>query len=135
MENYTTILKQYDLKVTPQRIAIVEELYKNGHMNIDELYRNLLSKFPSISLATIYKNINSMVEKLFLSEVKIPESKSVYELTKTEHAHMVCSSCGSICDIMLDVSSIVQEASTLTDFKIDSTNIVLNGTCGKCCNK
>ena len=135
MENYTTILKQYDLKVTPQRIAIVEELYKNGHMNIDELYRNLLSKFPSISLATIYKNINSMVEKLFLSEVKIPESKSVYELTKTEHAHMVCSSCGSICDIMLDVSSIVQEASTLTDFRIDSTNIVLNGTCGKCCNK
>ncbi len=135
MENYTTLLKQYDLKVTPQRIAIVEELYKNGHMNIDELYRNLLSKFPSISLATIYKNINSMVEKLFLSEVKIPESKSVYELTKTEHAHMVCSSCGSICDIMLDVSSIVQEASTLTDFRIDSTNIVLNGTCGKCCNK
>lgn len=135
MENYTTLLKQYDLKVTPQRIAIVEELYKNGHMNIDELYRNLLSKFPSISLATIYKNINSMVEKLFLSEVKIPESKSVYELTKTEHAHMVCSSCGSICDIMLDVSSIVHEASTLTDFKIDSTNIVLNGTCGKCCNK
>ncbi len=135
MENYTILLKQYDLKVTPQRIAIVEELYKNGHMNIDELYRNLLSKFPSISLATIYKNINSMVEKLFLSEVKIPETKSVYELTKTEHAHMVCSSCGSICDIMLDVSSIVQEASTLTDFRIDSTSIVLNGICGKCCNK
>ena len=132
MENYTILLKQYDLKVTPQRIAIVEELYKNGHMNIDELYRNLLSKFPSISLATIYKNINSMVEKLFLSEVKIPESKSVYELTKTEHAHMVCSSCGSICDIMLDVSSIVKEASTLTDFRINSTSVVLNGICGKC---
>ena len=132
MENYTILLKQYDLKVTPQRIAIVEELYKNGHMNIDELYRNLLSKFPSISLATIYKNINSMVEKLFLSEVKIPETKSVYELTKTEHAHMVCSCCGSICDIMLDVSSIVKEASTLTDFRINSTSVVLNGICGKC---
>ena len=132
MENYTILLKQYDLKVTPQRIAIVEELYKNGHMNIDELYRNLLSKFPSISLATIYKNINSMVEKLFLSEVKIPETKSVYEPTKTEHAHMVCSSCGSICDIMLDVSSIVKEASTLTDFRINSTSVVLNGICGKC---
>jgi Fur family peroxide stress response transcriptional regulator len=132
MTNYTNLLKEYDLKVTPQRVAIVEELYKNGHMNIDELYRNLLSKFPSISLATIYKNINSMVEKLFLSEVKIPETKSVYELTKTEHAHMVCSSCGSICDIMLDVSSIVKEASTLTDFRINSTSVVLNGICGKC---
>ena len=82
-------------------MAIVEELYNNGHMNIDDLYKKLLSKFPSVSLATIYKNINAMVEKVFLSEVKIPNSKSVYELIKTEHAHLVCSSCGHIEDIML----------------------------------
>ena len=56
-------------------------------MNIDDLYKKLLSKFPSVSLATIYKNINAMVEKVFLSEVKIPNTKSVYELVKTEHAH------------------------------------------------
>ena len=94
MTNYTNLLKEYDLKVTPQRVAIVEELYNNGHMNIDDLYKKLLSKFPSVSLATIYKNINAMVEKVFLSEVKIPNTKSVYELVKTEHAHLVCSCCG-----------------------------------------
>ena len=99
MTNYTNLLKEYDLKVTPQRVAIVEELYNNGHMNIDDLYKKLLSKFPSVSLATIYKNINAMVEKVFLSEVKIPNSKSVYELVKTEHAHLVCSCCGYIEDI------------------------------------
>ena len=133
MVNYTTLLKDYDLKVTPQRIAIVEELYKNGHMNIDDLYRNLLSRFPSISLATIYKNVNAMVEKVFLSEVKIPESKSVYELIKEEHAHLVCSSCGSVCDIMLDVSSLLKEANSLTNFKIEATNVVFGGVCEKCC--
>jgi len=47
MTNYTNLLKEYDLKVTPQRVAIVEELYKNGHMNIDDLYKKLLAKFPS----------------------------------------------------------------------------------------
>ena len=132
MTNYTNLLKEYDLKVTPQRVAIVEELYKNGHMNIDDLYKKLLSKFPSVSLATIYKNINAMVEKVFLSEVKIPNTKSVYELVKTEHAHLVCSSCGYIEDIMIDPSNILTEASKLTTFKIDSTNIVLNGLCPKC---
>lgn len=132
MNNYTNLLKEYDLKVTPQRVAIVEELFKNGHMNIDDLYKKLLSKFPSVSLATIYKNINAMVEKVFLSEVKIPNSKSVYELVKTEHAHLVCSCCGSIEDIMLDPSSIISEVSTLSSFKIDSTNIVLSGICPKC---
>ena len=132
MSNYTNLLKEYDLKVTPQRVAIVEELYKNGHMNIDDLYKKLLSKFPSISLATIYKNINAMIEKVFLSEVKIPNTKSVYELVKTEHAHLVCSCCGAIEDIKLDPSSILNEVSTLSSFKIDSTNIVLSGICPKC---
>ena len=51
--NYTKLLKDYNLKVTPQRIAIVDELHKHGHMNIDSLYQVLLVKFPSISLATI----------------------------------------------------------------------------------
>ena len=41
MNNYTNLLKEYDLKVTPQRVAIVEELYNNGHMNINDLYKNL----------------------------------------------------------------------------------------------
>ena len=132
MTNYTNLLKEYDLKVTPQRVAIVEELYKNGHMNIDDLYKKLLAKFPSVSLATIYKNINAMVEKVFLSEVKIPNSKSVYELVKTEHAHLACSCCGHIEDIILDASTILEQIPKISSFKINSTNIVLSGLCSKC---
>ena len=132
MTNYANLLKEYDLKVTPQRVAIVEELYNNGHMNIDDLYKKLLSKFPSVSLATIYKNINAMVEKVFLSEVKIPNSKSVYELIKTEHAHLFCSSCGHIEDVILDATSVLEEASKLSSFKIDTTSIVLSGLCPNC---
>ena len=41
MLNISGLLKDYDLKVTPQRVAIVEELYTNGHMNIDEIYKKL----------------------------------------------------------------------------------------------
>ncbi|WP_228197948.1 Fur family transcriptional regulator [Poseidonibacter antarcticus] len=132
ISNYTGLLKEYDLKVTPQRVAIVEELYLNGHMNIDDLYKKLLTKFPSISLATIYKNINAMLEKVFLSEVKIPNTKSVFELVKTEHAHLVCSSCGNIEDITLNVSSVLEEVNSLSKFKIDSTNLVLTGLCSHC---
>ncbi len=132
MENYSVLLKDYDLKVTPQRLAIVEELYNNGHMNIDDLYNKLLEKFPSISLATIYKNINAMCEKLFLSEVKIPNSKAVYELVKSDHAHIICKVCGSIEDMNLDTSSLENEVLSLSNFKIESSSIVLSGVCSKC---
>ena len=135
MTNYANLLKEYDLKVTPQRVAIVDELYMNGHMNIDELYKKLLDRFPSVSLATIYKNVNSMLEKTFLSEVKIPNSKSVYELVKTEHAHLVCKECGFIEDVILDSTDILEQVSKISQFKVDNTDIVLSGTCKKCCKK
>jgi len=132
MFNSSHLLKEYDLKVTPQRVAIVEELYSNGHMNIDDLYKNLLEKFPSISLATIYKNVNAMVEKIFLNEVKIPEAKSVYELAKDEHSHLVCKSCGKIEDIHIDTSSLEDSLSSVSKFKIENTAVVFSGTCKNC---
>ncbi|TLP37652.1 Fur family transcriptional regulator [Arcobacter arenosus] len=132
MFNSSILLKEYNLKVTPQRVAIVEELYKNGHMNIDDLYKNLLEKFPSISLATIYKNVNAMVEKIFLNEVKVPDAKTVYELVKEEHSHLVCSSCGKIEDIIIDTSVLNNTLSSVSNFKIDNTEVVFQGTCEKC---
>jgi len=134
MINSSLLLKEYDLKVTPQRVAIVEELNRNGHMNVDDLYKNLLEKFPSISLATIYKNINSMVEKIFLNEVKIPESKSVYELIKDKHSHLVCSNCGKIEDINIDTQTIESSLSSFSNFKIQNTEVMFLGTCNSCQN-
>jgi len=130
--DYITLLQNYNLKVTPQRLEIVDILYKNGHINIDDLYKSLKNKFPSLSLATIYKNINKMCEKLFLSEVKIPNKKNVYELVKKEHSHVVCSKCNAIMDIDLDTTNILTQAQSLSNYSLDKSSIVLNGICPKC---
>ncbi len=130
--NYVSLLQANNLKATPQRLTIVEELYLNGHLNIDELYKSLQTKFPSISLATIYKNINAMIEISFLSEVKIPHKKSVYELRKKEHSHVVCSSCNSIMDIELDTNTLIKEASKLSNYSLQESNIIFNGICSSC---
>lgn len=130
--DYIAILQQHNLKVTPQRLEIVDILYKNGHLNIDELYRLLKIKFPALSLATIYKNINKMCENLFLSEVKIPNQKNVYEITKDEHSHVVCSICNEVMDITLDLSTILDEAQKFSNYDLDRSSIVLNGVCPKC---
>jgi len=133
--NYVELLKQNQLKATPQRLKIVEVLYMKGHLNIDDIYAVLKSSFPSISLATIYKNINSMIEISFLSEVKIPKQKSVYELTKAEHAHVICSKCNEILDIELDTSDIVTQASKLSHYNLEKSAIIFNGVCLECRSK
>ena len=130
--NYLQKLQEHQLKATPQRLLIVEHLDRYGHMNIDDLYIKLKKSFPSLSLATIYKNINLMIEKLFISEVKIPNQKSVYELTKAEHAHMVCASCATIIDVKLDTTPLSDEAQSLTHFKVRETSVVFSGLCPNC---
>jgi Fur family peroxide stress response transcriptional regulator len=132
--DYAQTLKNHNLKVTPQRLAIVKELYDCGHLSIEQLYSKLKDIFPSISLATIYKNMNSMVEKIFVQEVKIPNEKSVFELSKETHAHIVCNECKKIEDLFLNTSIIMQELQNKTDYTITNTALVFNGVC-KACSK
>ena len=132
MNNYTELLRAHHLKATPQRLEITNALNTYGHMNIENLYAMMLEKFNSISLATIYKNINIMLEASFIQEVKIPDAKSVFELTKASHSHAVCANCGHIEDITLDLSSIQNTAMGITDFKIETSDLVFSGLCKKC---
>ncbi len=132
MINFTDELRQHNLKATPQRLAISSALHNSGHINIDVLYTLMLQKFNSISLATIYKNINLMLENSFIQEVKIPQQKSVYELTKATHSHLVCKECGEVEDISLDMETILNQVTLKSNFKISKTDLVLSGICTNC---
>ena len=132
MNNYTEILRQHNLKATPQRLEMTNALYTYGHINIEKLYETMLKKFNSISLATIYKNINLMLEASFIQEIKIPNNKSVYELTKETHSHIVCDTCGEIIDIDLDLNSVMSSAAQNSGYRLEKSNLILSGTCKNC---
>ena len=132
MENYTEMLRSHNLKATPQRIEITNALMVHGHLTIEKLYEILLKKFSSISLATIYKNINIMIESAFIQEVKVPRAKSVYELTKEAHSHLVCEKCGNVEDTCVDLSSIKKLDLGESAFKINKAELVLSGICEDC---
>ena len=131
MEKYANELRAHHLKATPQRAAIAEALDTYGHLSVEELYELLKQKFHSLSLATIYKNIHIMLENAFVSEVKLPRKKSVYELTKQAHAHMQCTNCDKVEDIALDMECVVSQIPKNL-FHVQSTNLVVSGLCGDC---
>ena len=132
MINYTQLLRAHNLKATPQRLAMASILEFHGHTTIDVLYEEMLRKFDSISLATIYKNIHIMLENSFVQEVKIPHTKSVFELTKEAHSHLVCKECSSIEDITLDMQNLSLQVDSLSNFKIESASVVFDGVCIEC---
>jgi len=101
MKNYRSLLEDSNLKTTPQRLAILKELDKYGHASIEEIYESIKEMFPSISLATIYKNINALKEEDVISEICLHQ-KPKFEIKKEPHAHFVCKKCGKVEDIPFD---------------------------------
>ncbi len=134
MNESRTILKAHNLKATPQRLAILEAIEYYGHISIDNLFMQIRDKFSTISQATIYKNINSMKDSFLLQEVKLPNQKSVYEITKENHSHFMCNNCGEVIDIDIDISNELMPLSSKYNFSIQKSDLILSGNCQKCQN-
>lgn len=131
--NFEKNLKEGGLKITPQRVAILKEIQSAGHATVDEIYERILEIYPSISLATIYKNLTSMCEVGILNEIKPPLQKQRYELNHTRHAHLICQVCGDLKDIDLDLKDL--SLSKLdSGFEVTNVNIAIYGVCKDCKN-
>lgn len=136
MMRFEKILKDNQLKVTPQRMAILKEIEKIGHTSIEEIYDNIKETYPSISLATIYKNLASMQEAGIIDEVRLPNQKQHYELIKEPHVHLVCEKCGSIVDVPMNDSlkGLRESYEKSTNFKVKTASVAFVGLCSFCQN-
>ncbi len=130
--NYENLLRGHGLKVTPQRLGILSLMDQKGHINVDDLYLQIKEKFASISLATMYKNINAMMASSVITEVKIPKQKSRFEILKESHGHLLCQECGEFSDIEFDIGKIVSDISTKSNYQLFETSLVLSGICPLC---
>lgn len=93
------LLKEKKLKATPQRLNILNILLKHEHPNIDELYEQIKAQNPTISLATVYKNLNTMIEEGLVIEIPFANKKTRYDIYEYEHIHLICKNCGYIYDL------------------------------------
>jgi Fur family ferric uptake transcriptional regulator/Fur family peroxide stress response transcriptional regulator len=130
MIDYIQLLKQSGLKATIQRTEILKSIDKAGHINIDKIYEDIKVNYPTLSLATIYKNILLMVEYGVILEVPISGEKSKYELKKDDHIHLICQSCGEIKDE--EITPKKRDILKVENFKINNAQINIYGLCQKC---
>ncbi|MEA2047793.1 MAG: Fur family transcriptional regulator [Campylobacterota bacterium] len=136
MTDYASLLNRSGLKATFQRMNILENIEKYGHMSIDAIYEEVIKTHPSLSLATVYKNIILMVENSVLVEVPIEGKKSKYELAKSEHIHLVCTECGQVEDRPYNQSTnaLFTSMTKKENFSLSKQQVNLYGVC-KCCQE
>lgn len=89
-------LKDKGFKVTPQRRAIIEALlFLEKPPTAKEVLEIVRSKFPEISLDTVYRNLNLLAEIDCLIQINLKNSEtSRFEVLKDHHHHLICLGCG-----------------------------------------
>ena len=134
MPIHTKLLKEHSLKVTFQRTQILDVIEKHGHIAIEAIYDEVSKIHSSLSLATIYKNIVTMVDRGVLREVPIAGDKSKYEIKKDDHIHLICKECSSVTDQHLDDSTIstTQNIANSSSFAVEHREGNLYGVCRDC---
>jgi len=129
------VLKTNGLKATPQRVAVLKELDKKTHPTMDEMYESIKKEHPSISLATVYKNVNILREHGIVIEINVPNGKMKYDYLSVPHIHMVCTECGNVEDLDYDekLYNYQLELEKRRDVTINRLDIVASiKDCGVC---
>ncbi|KMO87183.1 transcriptional regulator [Megasphaera cerevisiae DSM 20462] len=127
------VLRNNGYKVTPQRLAVYEAIDHNmTHPNAEAIYKKLQPKYPSMSLATVYKTMEIFAKIGVVQVLQCEEDAHRYDYNTSPHAHIRCVRCNRVMDVNVDQKTLAANAADQTGFKVDSVNISFTGLCKDC---
>jgi len=140
-KRYRSIIKKLQdnkHKLTPQRLAIVRILAGSaGHPNIEHIYGQLRGDFPTMSLATVYRNVMLLKSLGEVLELGFTDGSNRYDGNKPyPHPHVICYQCKKIIDPSLaTLKDLTHEVAEQTGFRILTHRLDFFGICEACHNK
>ena len=134
MKEIAAIFKAKKLKLTPQRLAVYRYLMgTKKHPSAETIYKALQEDYPTMSLATVYKAINTLVDVGLIQEINVGEGNFRYDFNAEPHPHIQCIKCGRVDDLEdYSLDSLNEEASKHTDYNILSNKVYFYGICPNC---
>jgi len=131
MEKY----RDSGLKLTPQRLAILEYLDGNKeHPSAEDVYKAVSKKFPTMSLATVYNTLMTLKQRGLVKELTMDPLRMRFDPQPTPHHHLICMDCRKIIDIHIRLRVNLPEMEQ-EGFEIVGNHIEFYGRCPKCKNK
>lgn len=144
-ERFKKLLKANGLKVTTQRIVILEVLEDrpNEHLTAEEIYECVKEKYPEIGLATVYRTIQLLSELNLIDKLNLDDGFVRYEIGKQgnggpshHHHHLICLSCGKVLTFQDDLlEGLEQKIQTTMKFQVEDHEVKFYGYCEECQNK
>ncbi len=129
------VLNATKLRITNQRALILGIIRRGqGHLDVDEVYRQARKKQPRLSLSTVYRTLGILKRLGLVDEVHFDEAHHHYEMKPpTEHHHFACLGCGRVVEFRYPLVRLVKRrVAEVKDFEIINTELRMTGYCEQC---
>ena len=131
-EEFSNKLIEKGLKVTPQRIAILEAIVTlNNHPTAENMIDYIRKNHPNIATATVYKVLDALVANELIKKVKTERDVMRYDAIMESHHHLYCSESDRIEDFVdTELNDMIEkyfEKKKIPDFKIEDVKLQIIG--------
>ncbi len=123
-------------RTSKKRSAIYEALCNTtAHPSAEQLYTQLKPEIPDLSLGTVYRNLNVLMQDGLIITVGNVNGEERYDANTSGHSHFVCTKCGRVDDVFLDLSidRRYPDVEELTGGKVKGHSLSYFGLCKNCC--
>jgi Fur family peroxide stress response transcriptional regulator len=125
-------LQEKGLKVTPQRLAIYEAIVKlNNHPTAENVIEYIKANHPNISVGTVYKVLDSLVDNALLKKVKTERDIMRYDAVLSNHHHLYCAETDRIEDYENEkLNTLINEyfkRNKIKNFKVHDIKLQITG--------
>lgn len=118
---------------TKQRQLIMDAvLASTTHPTADELFQDIRKQLPTISLATVYRNLNILAEDGRIRKIEMPGMPDRFDWRLTTHDHLWCEKCGCVFDFTLP-QALDRQIEEVSGMKVRQYTLVARGLCKTCC--
>jgi Fur family peroxide stress response transcriptional regulator len=125
----------HGLRLTPQRDVLLRALSETlGHPTADGLVKKVRKVLPTVSPATVYRNLQELVRAGLIGTLERSGAAVQFEINPDHHHHFMCRRCQRVWDVYLDQLAVTldRQRSPLNGFRIDRRDVQLHGLCARC---
>ena len=125
-------LSEKGLKITPQRIVVLQAIHTlNNHPTADMVIEHIKELHPNIAVGTVYKILETFVQKGLIAKVKTDKDSKHYDATMENHHHLYCTDSEKIEDYFDDeLNNLLQEYfanKSIPGFEIEDVKLQIKG--------
>jgi len=126
--NIRELLHSNGLRATPQRITIATVVTQpKHHLTADQVYKQSRRHLSSLSRATVYNTLNTMVKKNVICELTLEDGKTLYDNNVSAHHHFICEDTGELIDVPRNLVKELELAKLNRTFDVQQYTIMFRG--------